>query len=105
MSLFVTVYTQPACRQCDATKKKLDELDIPYEVEEISDESRAAAMDLGVMAAPIVAVTIDGVDDQWGGYKPDRIKALVPHVAPRWSAISVPSPATPPDVNTPGGYA
>lgn len=75
--IVVTVYTQPHCVQCTYTKKRLDNLGITYAEEPIDDDVRAAAIELDITTAPIVCVSVDGVESYWGGYKPDRIDALV----------------------------
>jgi glutaredoxin-like protein NrdH len=70
----VTVYTLPACVQCESTKKYLTNKDVPFEVVDLSED--AAAMDmvkaLGYQAAPVV---IAG-DDHWSGFRPDRLSTL-----------------------------
>jgi len=73
----VTVYTKPACPQCNATKLHLDKLGVAYTVEEITPEVLAAAAELDVLQAPIVCASINGAETWWGGYRPDAIKALV----------------------------
>ena len=70
----VTVYTKPACVQCNATYKALDKAGITYEKVDISvdDEAREYVLALGYLQAPVVVV--DG--EHWSGFRPDRIKAL-----------------------------
>ncbi|MFD3703958.1 MULTISPECIES: glutaredoxin-like protein NrdH [Nocardia] len=70
----VTVYTKPACVQCNATYKALDKVGVDYDVIDISenDEARDFVMALGYLQAPIVVAG----DDHWSGFRPDRIKAL-----------------------------
>ncbi|MFD3506614.1 glutaredoxin-like protein NrdH [Nocardia sp. NPDC058666] len=70
----VTVYTKPACVQCNATYKALDKVGVDYNVIDISenDEARDFVMALGYLQAPIVVAG----DDHWSGFRPDRIKAL-----------------------------
>lgn len=70
----VTVYTKPACVQCNATSKALDKQGITYEMVDISldDEARDYVMALGHLQAPVVVAG----DDHWSGFRPDRIKAL-----------------------------
>lgn len=73
----VTVYTKPVCPQCTATKAQLDKLGLAYTVEEITDEVREAALALDITSVPIVCASVDGVEvEPWGGFRPDRIKAL-----------------------------
>jgi glutaredoxin-like protein NrdH len=70
-----TVYSNPACVQCDATKKAMDKLRIDYQIVDISEDSHAReyVMALGYLQAPVVVAD----DDHWSGFRPDRIKALV----------------------------
>jgi len=75
----VTVYTKPACVQCNATYKALDKLGVEYDVVDISldAEARDYVMALGYLQAPVVVAG----DDHWSGFRPDRIKALGAAVA------------------------
>ncbi|WP_167477170.1 redoxin NrdH [Nocardia arthritidis] len=70
----ITVYTKPACVQCNATYKALDKVGVDYQVIDISenDEARDYVMALGYLQAPVVVAG----DDHWSGFRPDRIKAL-----------------------------
>ena len=70
----VTVYTKPACVQCNATYKALDKQGIAYEKVDISldTEARDYVMALGYLQAPVVVAG----NDHWSGFRPDRIKAL-----------------------------
>ena len=70
----VTVYTKPACVQCNATYKALDRQGIAYDSVDISidDEARDYVMALGYTQAPVV---IAGAE-HWSGFRPDRIKSL-----------------------------
>lgn len=72
--LMVTVYTKPACVQCNATYKALDKQGLEYEIVDISvdDEAREYVMALGYLQAPVVVAG----GDHWSGFRPDRIKAL-----------------------------
>ncbi|OCB09337.1 hypothetical protein A5717_26210 [Mycolicibacterium porcinum] len=73
----VTVYTKPACPQCTATKSQLAKLGLPYTEEPIDDQIREAAIELDITSVPIVCASVDGVEvPPWGGFRPDRIKAL-----------------------------
>ncbi len=71
----ITVYTKPACVQCNATYRALDKAGVDYEVVDISEnpEARDFVMALGYLQAPVVVAG----DDHWSGFRPDRIKALV----------------------------
>ncbi|ATV79387.1 Hypothetical protein BFF97_00626 [Corynebacterium pseudotuberculosis] len=52
----ITVYTKPACVQCNATKKALDRAGLDYTLVDISidDEARDYVMALGYLQAPVV---------------------------------------------------
>ncbi len=71
----ITVYTKPACVQCNATYKALEKQGIAYEKVDISldAEARDYVMALGYLQAPVVVVS---QDNHWSGFRPDRIKAL-----------------------------
>ncbi|WP_067544464.1 glutaredoxin-like protein NrdH [Nocardia crassostreae] len=75
----ITVYTKPACVQCNATYKALDKIGVDYDVVDISEnpEARDYVMALGCLQAPVVVAG----DDHWSGFRPDRIKALATAVA------------------------
>ena len=70
----VTVYTLPACVQCESTKKYLTNKDVPFEVIDLSEDVVAMEMvkSLGYQAAPVV---IAG-DEHWSGFRPDKLSAL-----------------------------
>ena len=75
----ITVYTKPACVQCNATKKALDKAGLEYELVDISldDEARDYVMALGHLQAPVVVAG----EDHWSGFLPDRIRSLTAKVA------------------------
>ncbi|AFM20166.1 ribonucleoside-diphosphate reductase class Ib glutaredoxin subunit (plasmid) [Mycolicibacterium chubuense NBB4] len=70
----VTVYTKPACVQCNATYKALDKEGVDYATVDITTdpEARDYVMALGYLQAPVVVAG----DAHWSGFRPDRIKAL-----------------------------
>jgi glutaredoxin-like protein NrdH len=70
----ITVYTKPACVQCNATFKALDRHGLAYGTVDITvdDEARDYVMALGYTQAPVV---IAG-GEHFSGFRPDRIKAL-----------------------------
>lgn len=70
----ITVYTKPACVQCNATYRALDKQGLEYDVVDITENSdaREYVMALGHLQAPIVVAG----EDHWSGYRPDRIKGL-----------------------------
>ena len=69
-----TVYTKPACVQCDQTKKLLDKNGVEYTTIDISKDQEAfdKIVALGFMSAPVV---ISG-DQSWAGFQPDRINSI-----------------------------
>lgn len=73
-SVSITVYTKPACVQCNATYRALDKMGLEYRVVDITEDSDARdyVMALGYLQAPVVVVG----DSHWSGFRPDRIKAL-----------------------------
>src|SRR6516164_7321925 len=70
----VTVYTKPACVQCNATYKALDKQGIAYDKVDISLDAKARdyVMALGYLQAPVVVAG----NEHWSGFRPDRIKGL-----------------------------
>ena len=71
----ITLYTKPACMQCNATKKALDRAGLDYEQVDVStdDEARDYVLALGYLQAPVVEAN----GEHWSGFRPERIKALV----------------------------
>jgi glutaredoxin-like protein NrdH len=70
----VTVYTKPACVQCTATKRKLDELGVEYETIDLltTEGALEEVKALGFQQAPIVITD----SDSWSGYQPERLSTL-----------------------------
>ncbi|MBK4138487.1 glutaredoxin-like protein NrdH [Corynebacterium macginleyi] len=70
----ITVYTKPACVQCNATKKALDRAGLEYSVVDVTvdNEARDYIMALGYVQAPVV----EAHGEHWSGFRPDRIKNL-----------------------------
>lgn len=70
----ITVYTKPACVQCNATYKALEKEGLEYSVVDISedDDARDMVMALGYLQAPVVVAG----DESWSGFRPDNIKRL-----------------------------
>ena len=72
------VYSKPACVQCNATYRALDERGIAYSVVNMSEDVDALAFvkGLGYLQAPVVVS--DG--EHWSGYRPDKIDALAARI-------------------------
>lgn len=75
----VTVYTKPQCPQCDQTKKYLDKNGVEYSTVDLTQDADAMkkVVDLGFASAPVVITD----NDQWAGFKFDRLKTLVEQLA------------------------
>lgn len=69
-----TVYTKPACVQCDMTKRMLDKNGIEYKTIDITQDQEALDMIIGMgfQAAPVVITD----NDAWAGFQPDKINAI-----------------------------
>ena len=70
----ITVYTKPACVQCNATYRALDKAGIEYDVIDITENAQARdyVMSLGYLQAPVVVAG----DVHFSGFRPDEIKKL-----------------------------
>jgi glutaredoxin-like protein NrdH len=71
----LTVYTKPACAQCNAAFRALDKEGTEYDKIDISADSAARdyVMSLGYLQAPVVYID---TSNHFSGYRPDRIKQL-----------------------------
>lgn len=71
----ITVYSKPACVQCDATKRHLKKLNLEFETIDITQDQEAydKVISLGFQAAPVV---IAG-EESWSGYQPEKLDGLV----------------------------
>jgi glutaredoxin-like protein NrdH len=74
----ITVYSKPACVQCNATYRALDKRGVPYDVIDITKDPAALDMvkSLGYLQAPVVVAGAD----HWSGFRPDKIDALAASV-------------------------
>ncbi len=74
MTMTVTVYSKPACVQCNATYRALDKKGIAYETVDMSQDVDALerVRALGYMQAPVVMAG----GDHWSGFRPDKIEEL-----------------------------
>ncbi|WP_129359711.1 MULTISPECIES: glutaredoxin-like protein NrdH [Micrococcaceae] len=70
----ITVYTKPACVQCNATYRALDKRGISYDVVDVTEDAQALEhiKGLGYMQAPVVETE----NDHWSGFRPDKIGTL-----------------------------
>ncbi|MBR5951566.1 MAG: glutaredoxin-like protein NrdH [Actinomycetaceae bacterium] len=70
----ITLYTKPACVQCNATKRALKKQGLEFAEVDLTQDAEAleTVKALGYQSAPVVFA--DG--DHWAGFRPDKIKAL-----------------------------
>ena len=83
----ITVYTNPGCVQCDATRKYLTDRNTRFDVVDLSiDElALAAVKDLGYMQAPVVFVRYpNGSETHWSGFQPSRLDGFIA-TSKRWA--------------------
>lgn len=73
----VTVYSKPACVQCDSTKRWLDKYGVEYETRDVTvnPDDLAAIKALGYRQAPVVVVSRPEthVDVHWSGFNPAKL--------------------------------
>lgn len=70
----VTVYTKPACVQCNATYRALDKKGISYKSVDLTLDADALERlrEMGYQQAPVVVTD----NDHWTGFRPDKIEEL-----------------------------
>ena len=70
----ITVYTKPACVQCNATFRALDSRGVEYRTVDLSKDPNAldVVKAMGYMQAPVVVTE----HDHWSGFRPDKIGTL-----------------------------
>lgn len=70
----VVVYSMTGCQPCKATKRFLNERNIPFEERDVSasPEALAEVQRLGYRAVPVVVVG----DQHWQGFNPTRLRVL-----------------------------
>ena len=74
-----TIYTKPACVQCNATHLALDKAGIPYVSVNVTTSPASLehiTEELGYSQAPVVIVNEDE-ENHWSGFRPDKIVELV----------------------------
>ena len=71
----ITVYTKPACAQCDAVFRSLDKMGIPYRRVDISADPNARdfVMALGYLQAPVIYA---GPEHHFSGFRPELLARL-----------------------------
>jgi len=76
----ITVYTKPACMQCNMVKKWLDDRGVEYTVESIlDDQTLEAVRSLGLASAPVTVISQGEPKDDVvvPGFQPQRFQELV----------------------------
>lgn len=75
----VTVYTKPACVQCNATERALTKAGIAFNKVDVTEDpaARDYVLALGYLQAPVVVAG----ESHWSGFRPDRISALKATIA------------------------
>lgn len=70
----ITVYTNPNCVQCDATKRYLNSKGVEYRVVDLSKDPQALSMvsELGFKAVPVVITETD----KWSGFRLEKLQDL-----------------------------
>ncbi|NUP74311.1 MAG: glutaredoxin-like protein NrdH [Sinomonas sp.] len=71
----ITVYSKPACVQCNMTKKALEKKGLAYAEVDVTQNPAALEYiteDLGYSQAPVVVVD---EHNHWSGFRPDLIDA------------------------------
>lgn len=72
----VTIYTTPNCVQCRQTKRKFDQLEVPYDAIDLTQHPELLEQFKrdGLVQAPIVVVG-DGIESRrWSGFRLEKIK-------------------------------
>ena len=85
----MTVYTNPGCVQCDATRKYLTDRNTRFETVDLSTDelALAAVKDLGYLQAPVVFVRYpNGSETHWSGFQPSRLDGFIA-AAKRWANV------------------
>lgn len=74
----VTLYTQPGCMPCMATKRALTNRGVPHDVVDVRQDEEAAELlrSRGFPGTPVVIATVNGREYAWHGHRDDDIDAL-----------------------------
>lgn len=79
ITLGVTVYTKPYCKQCERMKRRLAALNVPYVTEEIDADVLAWAKTEGIRQAPIITVKTNNTEYIGSGYDEYGINFAAEH--------------------------
>lgn len=72
----ITVYTKPNCMQCEFTKRYLDESGVKYSTVDVTQDEVALQMLKLHKHQGVPVVAVNGFEDSWSGFKPDRLDEL-----------------------------
>jgi glutaredoxin-like protein NrdH len=74
----VTLYSQPSCGPCFATKRYLEKAGVPHVVVNVREDPAAAAVlkRHGMTGTPAVIATVAGKEYAWQGHRTDQLAAL-----------------------------
>lgn len=72
---YFTIWSLPACQQCDATKRFLDKRQVPYLAMDLAEHPAQADKfrSEGLQQAPIVETPYE----TWSGFRPDALTAAI----------------------------
>lgn len=74
------MYEKPNCVGCKFTKRKLDELKVPYQTVDLTEDAGAftkVTEEMGYLSAPVVEVDLgDRASWSWMGYAPSQLERL-----------------------------
>lgn len=71
----ITVYSKPACPQCDATKRHLTTKGVPHQVIDVSQDASAMATVRGLGYSTVPVVVSGGT--HFKGFRPDMLDVMV----------------------------
>lgn len=74
----IKVYTKPGCQPCRMTKRQLDKMGVEYVTVDISTDDDAQDYIVNTLKQKSVPVVefLDGAEEPFSGYRPDRLKQL-----------------------------
>jgi len=75
----ITVYTQPSCGPCAATKRHLDKAEVAYETIDIRESPLAATLlrERGFTGTPVVIGKVGDREYAWQDYRSADLDALI----------------------------
>ena len=73
--MYITIYTNPNCYQCEQTKRFFDIKEIPYKVVDITQDQEGynCGVSLGFKSVPVVSTK----EDVWSGFRLDKLNDAV----------------------------